>query len=142
MNWLSLFSGSIDKIVDSVGEAIDKNFTNDEEKLVLKNELAKIAAQAKLETENSALKHEKEITERWVSDNKNGSFLAKNVRPLSLVYLLFIISVLAFADGNIGEFVINPAYVVLFQTLAVTAFSAYFIARSVDKFGVNKKPQN
>ena len=46
---------------------------------------------------------------------------------------------MAFADGNIGTFSINPAYVDLFQALAVTAFSGYFVMRGIEKVkGVTK----
>ena len=42
-----IFTGSVDKIVDSVGNAIDNLVTSDEEKLTLKNELARIQIEAK-----------------------------------------------------------------------------------------------
>ena len=50
-----------------------------------------------------------------------------------LIYLTFIFSLLAFADGNIGEFKIAEAYIPIFQTLLVTAYGAYFVGRSWEK---------
>lgn len=79
---------------------------------------------AKLEAEN--------ITSRWTSDNKSG-WLAKNVRPLTLIFLLAVLTVMAFSSGNIGGFKIADNFVDLFQVLAITAFGAYFGGRSFEK---------
>jgi hypothetical protein len=61
------------------------------------------------------------------------SWLSKNIRPMVLVYLTFIFSLLAFTDGNIGEFKIAKEYIPIFQTLLVTAYGAYFVGRSWEK---------
>lgn len=42
MSWLNFLTGGASKLVDSIGEAIDKNITSDEERGRLRNELAKI----------------------------------------------------------------------------------------------------
>jgi len=48
MSWFTnMLSGGVDKIVDSVGTAVDSIVTNDEERLILRNELAKIQLEAK-----------------------------------------------------------------------------------------------
>ena len=49
MNIASILAGGIDKVVDSVGNAIDKLVTSDEERLQLKNALmeAKLKAGGK-----------------------------------------------------------------------------------------------
>ena len=72
------------------------------------------------------------ITSRWKSDNKSG-FLAKNVRPLTLIFLLVVLTAMAFSSGNIGGFKITDNFVDLFQNLAITAFGAYFGGRSFEK---------
>lgn len=135
-----LFSSSVGEVVKSVGEVADELFTSDEEKLYLKQKLKEIELNAKIQLKEIEIKEEQEKTKRWESDNVNGSWLSKNVRPVSLVYLMAIITAMAFSDGNIGQFKIDPAYVTLFQTLAVTAFSGYFVMRTFDKF--NKERYN
>ena len=67
---------------------------------------------------------------------QSDSFLSKNIRPLVMVYLTAVFTILAFADGNIGVFKINPAYVPVFQTLLMTTYGAYFVGRTWEK---NKK---
>ena len=47
MNLASIFSGGVDKIVDSVANGLDELFTSDEEKLILRNKLEAIRLEAK-----------------------------------------------------------------------------------------------
>ena len=63
------------------------------------------------------------------SDSK----LAKNIRPMVLIYLTFIFTVCAFFDGNVGEFKIAEEYIPIFQTLLVTVYGAYFVGRTWEK---------
>ena len=83
-----------------------------------------------IELENQ---YQEELTKRWEADSKSDSLLAKNVRPMSLVYLLGVISILAFTDGNIGTFNIKDGYINLFELLSLTAFAAYFGGRTIEK---------
>ena len=135
MNILSMLTGGL---VDSVGSAIDKLVTSDSERLELKNQLKTIEANAKLNAIELENQYQKEITARWESDNKAG-WLTRNIRPLTLIFLLVVLTSMAFTSGNIGQFKIDNSFVDLFKTLAITAFGGYFVARSVDKFGVKGK---
>ena len=134
MSWISeLFSSSVGSVVDSVGNAIDKLVTSDEEKLTLKNELVKIQAEAKQKADELDLQYEKELSKRHQADMTSDSWLSKNIRPISLLYLLCIVSALALSDGNIGEFSIEKEYISLFQQLLLLAFGFYFGSRGVEK---------
>ena len=113
-------------VIKEVGDVIDKLTTTKEEKLEIKNQLQVILEAA----ESNA---QKEVTSRWESDMASDSFLSKNIRPMVLVYLTFIFSLLAFADGNIGDFKIAAEYIPIFQTLLVTVYGAYFVGRSWEK---------
>jgi len=123
-------------LVNSVGRIVDDVITSEEELLEKENEKLKAKMNYKLERaklDYSLIENENEnITKRWVSDNKSG-WLAKNVRPLTLVFLLFVLTSMAFTSGNIGEFRIADNFVDLFQILALTAFGTYFGGRSVEK---------
>ena len=113
-------------VIKEGGDVIDKLTTTKEEKLEIKNQLQVILEAA----ESNA---QKEVTSRWESDMASDSFLSKNIRPMVLVYLTFIFSLLAFADGNIGDFKIAAEYIPIFQTLLVTVYGAYFVGRSWEK---------
>ena len=133
MSWLSeLFSSSAGAIVDSVGTAIDKLVTSDEEKLQLKNELIKIQLDATLKANEQANEAEVQITERWKSDNEN--LLTRAVRPLSYAWVIILFSSMILSDGNIGQFKINSAYLPIIETLLVSMTFAYFGGRTLEKF--------
>jgi hypothetical protein len=113
-------------LIKEVGSVIDSLTTTKEEKLEIKKQLQVILEKAEANAQV-------EVTARWKSDMSSDSFLSKNIRPMVLIYLTFIFSLLAFADGNIGEFKIAEAYIPIFQTLLVTAYGAYFVGRSWEK---------
>ena len=113
-------------LIKEVGKVIDNLTTTKEEKLEIKKQLQVILEKAEANAQV-------EVTSRWKSDMSSDSFLSKNIRPMVLIYLTFIFSVLAFADGNIGQFKIAEAYIPIFQTLLVTVYGAYFVGRSWEK---------
>jgi hypothetical protein len=113
-------------LIKEVGSVIDSLTTTKEEKLEIKKQLQVILEKAEANAQV-------EVTARWKSDMSSDSFLSKNIRPMVLIYLTFIFSGLAFADGNIGHFKIAEAYIPIFQTLLVTVYGAYFVGRSWEK---------
>jgi|TARA_B110000259_G_scaffold80441_1_gene94189 hypothetical protein len=113
-------------LIKEVGSVIDSLTTTKEEKLEIKKQLQVILEKAEANAQV-------EVTARWKSDMSSDSFLSKNIRPMVLIYLTFIFSVLAFADGNIGHFKIAAEYIPIFQTLLVTVYGAYFVGRSWEK---------
>ncbi len=134
MGWVKdLFSSSVGTVVDSIGNAIDRNVTSTEEKLILKNELAKIQADAKAKSDEIDVKVEQEITKRHSADMNSDNKLSKNIRPLSLIFLLGVVSILSVTDGNVGEFTVGESYISLFEILLVVAFGFYFGGRSIEK---------
>jgi len=138
MGWFtSLISGGVDKIVDSVGTAIDRVVTSDEERLKLQNELVQIKLVAELEAKKMELdadaKVEAEVSARWASDMASDDLWAKKVRPFSLVFLMLAVTAFALLDGNFFTFVIKPAYIDLFQALLMLVFGAYFGSRGLEK---------
>jgi len=136
MSWLSeIFSSSASAIVDSVGNAIDKLVTSDEEKLQLKNELVKIQLEATLKANEQANEAENQITERWKSDNEH--IVTRLVRPLSYAWVIFLFTTVIIGDGNFG-FSVKDAYIPVLETLLTTMTIAYFGARTIEKFRSTK----
>ena len=121
-----LFAWLTGSVIKEVGDVIDKFTTTKEEKLEAQRQI-------KLILESAEANAQKEVTSRWESNMSSDSWLSKNIRPMVLVYLTFIFSLLAFTDGNIGEFKIAKEYIPIFQTLLVTAYGAYFVGRSWEK---------
>ena len=116
--------------IKDVGNIIDNLHTSGEEKEEARQKIPQILAQA----EQAA---QAQVSARWEADMKHGSWLSKNIRPLTLVFLTIIFTVLSIFDGNIqiGEkaFTIGAAYVPVYQTLLMTVYAAYFAGRSIEK---------
>ena len=125
-----LFTGAIGDVVDSVGSAIDKIFTNDEERLAMKNKLEEIKMDASLKSLQVANEYEAEITKRNDSDQVHGNFLTKSARPIFLYWIMFIITVMIF--GGLFDKTIDPSYVDLVQILALTAVTFFFGSKGME----------
>ena len=126
---LQLITGGL---VKDIGEVIDKVTTTDEERLEAKRKIQELLEKA----DNDA---QTQVTERWKFDMQSDSFLSKNIRPLVMVFLTAVFTLLAFTDGNIGQFSIQKEYIPIFQTLLVTVYGAYFVGRSWEKGKSNGK---
>jgi len=126
---LSLLSGGI---IKDVGNVIDKLTTTDEERLAAKQRIQELLEKADQDAQT-------QVTERWKMDMQSDSFLSKNIRPLVLVYLTSIFTILAFADGNVGGFEVAQEYIPIFQSLLITVYGAYFVGRTWEK---SKKSNN
>ena len=129
---ISLFSGGI---IKEVGEAIDRNSTSDEERLTLKNELAKIMADAEAKMLAFSEVMEKELTSRHQADMASDSWLAKNIRPAVLIFLtLFTLGwgVYGIAAESLRESVYN-AYFDGLLGLDMVVYGFYFGSRGLEK---------
>lgn len=119
-------------VIKEIGNTIDKLTTTEEEKLEIKKQIQEILEKADSDAQA-------QVTERWKADMASDSFLSKNIRPLVLVFLTFVFTVLAFFDGNIGGFKVAEQYIPIFQSLLITVYGAYFVGRTWEK---NKKSGN
>ena len=139
MSWFTdIISTGVDKVVDSVGNAIDKNMTTDHERMQMQNELEKIRLQAKLDAAKleaeAESKMDEEVTKRWQADMQGDDPAAKKVRPYSLVYMLFLMTVIVLGDSiQLLQFEVKDSYISLVETLLVTMVVAYFGSRGIEK---------
>jgi hypothetical protein len=120
-----IFSSGAKDLVDSVGNAIDKIHTSAEEKELIKAEIK----QKILDYDYNI---QKEVTKRWEADMQ-GNWLTKSIRPISLAFLLLVLTVFTLVDFSFVELEIKDSWVDLWQLLALTSFGAYFGGRSYEK---------
>ena len=82
-----------------------------------------------------------EVSKRWDSDMKSDSWLSKNTRPMSLIFLTISMVLLILLDSFDWSFTVSTGWVDLLQTLLVTVYVAYFGSRGAEKFQTikNKK---
>ena len=80
------------------------------------------------------------ISERWKADMTADSWLSKNVRPMTLVFLTLVCTMLIVIDSFHTLFDVDTAWVDLLKTLLVTVYVAYFGSRGAEKvFHKSKK---
>mgnify|MGYP003663857701 FL=1 len=75
----------------------------------------------------------KEISSRWGSDMKSDSWLSKNTRPLTLVFLTVSAVFMMAIDSFHLQFDVDESWVNLLKTLLVTVYVAYFGSRGAEK---------
>lgn len=117
------------------GKLIDKLIPDPAQKAQAQLELAKMAQEgelAKMANDTELYKQEQgAVTGRWQADMASDSWLAKNVRPATLVYILTAYLVLALLDGY--GFKVAEAYVTLLGQWGMLVMSAYFGGRTLEK---------
>jgi hypothetical protein len=118
-------------LIKDVGKVIDNLTTTDEERLAAKLKIEELLEQADKDAQD-------QVTARWESDMNSDSFLSKNIRPMVLIYLTVVFTILSFFDGNVGEFKIAEQYIPIFQSLLITVYGAYFVGRTWEKSKKNK----
>ncbi|QDP58899.1 MAG: hypothetical protein Unbinned5607contig1000_47 [Prokaryotic dsDNA virus sp.] len=75
-----------------------------------------------------------EVSKRWSSDMKSDSWLSKNTRPLSLIFLTVSMVLLIILDSFNIDFSVGNGWVELLKNLLITVYVAYFGSRGVEKF--------
>ena len=75
-----------------------------------------------------------EITKRWESDMKSDSYLSKNTRPLTLIFLTISLVIFILLDSSNLIFSIDQGWVDLLKSLLITVYVAYFGSRGAEKF--------
>jgi hypothetical protein len=75
-----------------------------------------------------------EVSKRWQADMKSDSWLSKNTRPLTLVFLTVAMVLLIFIDSTGLDFEVDGGWVDLLKSLLITVYVAYFGSRGAEKF--------
>ena len=134
-------AGTAPSIIDTVGDVLPNNGVFGLVKNLIKKETA-----LPLEDKEKALKlleqdmvEMQEISKRWNSDMKSDSWLSKNTRPMSLIFLTISTVVLILLDSFELKFGVGENWVDLLQTLLVTVYVAYFGSRGAEKFQAIRK---
>ena len=112
--------------IEKIGDVVDKLSKSDEERMEAKRMMKQILLDAEA-------KGQEQVTRRWEADMKSDNWLSKNIRPLICIFLTAMFIIISIFDGNLGEFVISPAYIPIYQTLLITVYGAYFAGRSIEK---------
>ena len=122
----TIFSGGAKDLVEGVGSVIDNLHTSKEEKLAARLKMKELISNHKVEME-------KQITDRWKADMQSDSWLAKNIRPMTLAFLVISTVLMIFIDAGTIKFVVEEKWTDLLQLVLITVIGAYFGGRSLEK---------
>ena len=122
------------KILDSIGDVLPDNGAFG----IVKN-LISSDDSIKAEDKEIAIKLlEQDIAEmnnisaRWDSDMKSDSWLSKNTRPMTLIFLTLVMTIFIVLDSTV-LLEIKTGWVSLMEALLITVYVAYFGSRGAEK---------
>ena len=121
----------IDTIL-SIGEKIiDRVLPSPEAKAQAQLELAKLAQEGKLAEIQADTAEAQEVTKRAQADMTSDSWLSKNIRPMTLIFILggYFVFAMMSAFGNNA----NEKYVELLGQWGMLVMSFYFGGRTLEK---------
>lgn len=125
----------LDALLQVGGKLIDKLIPDPEAKAKAQLELQKMAQEgelAKMANETKLFEVEQNnLTQRLQADMVSDSWMSKNIRPLTLVFLLIAYS--GFAIASIFEYETRGAYVELLGQWGMLVMSFYFGGRTMEK---------
>ena len=127
MNILSrIFSSGATELVKGVGEVVDNLHTSQDEKLAAELKIRELIS-------NYEVEMEKTITDRWSADMNSDSLLSKNIRPMTLAFLVISTVLMIFIDAGTIKFIVEDKWTDLLQIVLITVIGAYFGGRSLEK---------
>jgi len=125
----------LDALLNVGGKLIDKLIPDPEAKAKAQLDLAKMAQDgelARMANETDLYKTEQNnLTDRLKADMASDSWLSKNIRPMTLVYILVAYLLLAILDASVID--IADAFVELLGQWGMLVMSFYFGGRTLEK---------
>ena len=116
----------------SIGEKVlDKVLPDPEAKSRAMAELAKIQAEGRLAELSADNIEAQELTKRTEADMRSDSWLSKNIRPMTLIFILLIYTVFGFMSA--WDLEVNGPYVELLGQWGMLIMSFYFGGRTLEK---------
>ena len=106
-------------------------FDHEERLLELGIEKARIEQEELSALLKAQANQEDNVSKRWQADMASDSWLSKNIRPGTLIYILTAYLLFALLDG--GGYQIAESYVQLLGQWGMLVMTAYFGGRTVEK---------
>jgi cation transport ATPase len=121
----------LSSLINIGGKILDKVFPDPAQAQQAKLELAKLAQEGKLAEIQADTAEQQELTKRAQADMSSDSWLSKNIRPMTLIFILlaYFIFAMMSAYGNNA----NEKYVELLGQWGMLIMSFYFGGRTLEK---------
>jgi uncharacterized membrane protein (DUF106 family) len=118
-------------IMEIGSKVLDKVLPDPEAKAKAQAELVKIQQEGRLAELNADNIEAQELTKRQEADMKSDSWLSKNIRPMTLIFILVIYTVFGFMSA--WDLEVNGPYVELLGQWGMLIMSFYFGGRTLEK---------
>jgi hypothetical protein len=116
----------------SIGEkVIDRVLPSPEAKAQAMLELKKLEKDGRLDELQADMNEQDNLTERAKADMASDSWLSKNIRPMTLIFILVVYTV--FAMMSAYGYNANESYVTLLGQWGMLIMSFYFGGRTLEK---------
>jgi len=116
----------------SIGEKVlDKVLPDPEAKAKAMAELKRVEQEGRLAELNADNIEAQELTKRLEADMKSDSWLSKNIRPMTLIFILLIYTIFGFMSA--WDLEVNGPYVELLGQWGMLIMSFYFGGRTIEK---------
>jgi hypothetical protein len=140
MSVIGFLKGAVDTLsgglVGQIGDILDKTSTSDEERMQMKMAIEKQVQEYTLQLTNQLQTVEQQLTDRQKNDMASDSWLSKNVRPLTMVFLTLSVVVLAYLSIfalDAGKVALLSPWIDTLKDLLQTVFVFYFGSRGFEK---------
>lgn len=121
----------IDDIIGVGMKLVDKLIPDPAAKAQAQLELAKLAQEGKLADIQADINEQQELTKRQQADMASDSWLAKNIRPMTLIAIISGYFIFAFMSAF--DMDTNERYVELLGQWGMLIMSFYFGGRTLEK---------
>jgi uncharacterized membrane protein (DUF106 family) len=118
-------------LLDVGSKLIDKLIPDPEAKARAQVQLLEMQQKGELAQLQADVNEQQELTKRLQSDMSSDSWLSKNIRPMTLIAILF--AYFLFALMSAFEYDANQAYVELLGQWGMLIMSFYFGGRTLEK---------
>jgi uncharacterized membrane protein (DUF106 family) len=118
-------------LVDVGMKVLDKFIPDPEAKAKAQQELLKMQQEGRLAELNADNVEAQEVTKRQAADMASDSWLSKNIRPMTLIFIL--LGYFTFAMMSAFDLDTNKAYVELLGQWGMLIMSFYFGGRTLEK---------
>ena len=127
-------------LVDVGMKVLDKFIPDPEAKAKAQKELLQMQQEGRLAELNADNIEAQELTKRQQADMASDSWLSKNIRPMTLIFILLVYT--AFAGLSAADIEVNNNYVELLGQWGMLIMSFYFGGRTLEKIMDMKAKKN
>jgi hypothetical protein len=114
---MGIFKNTSKEIIDSANGVIDNLITNTEERSILKIKMSELINQ--------------HLTKRHELDMKSDSWLSKNIRPITLIFILLMLVAVLIISAKGGK--VDESFTTILKEWGKLAFMFYFGSRGIEK---------